>query len=553
MNKYLISLLFIFLGLIQFVHAQDRYVVFYKYKPQSSFSLDRPSEFLTDRALLRRNREGVSPDSTDLPVSDVYIDQVREHAISILYQTKWLNASLIVAESESIKTIEQLPFVDKVEMVAKGYNPQPNERIEIPALESKIKKFIPLEEATSRTLKTEELPSDFQNSLLGIHKMHEEGFKGEGIRIAVFDVGFPAVNTVSAFSQLINNGQIIDQKDFVRPWNDNVFTDYQHGTNVLSLIGAMEEGAYVSGAPNAEYFLAMTEELATEYRIEEFNWLRAAEYADSIGVDIINSSLGYYDFDDPSMNYSYEDLDGKTTIITQAANFASEKGVLVINSVGNYGPNEPSLVAPSDSPEVLAIGSVNQDMAVSNFSSRGPASDGRVKPDLAAFGNGVSLIRTNGSIGPGSGTSFAAPQIAALAAGLWQARPDWTRKELIDNLLRSASNYDNPDNAIGYGIPDFYKAYYGEILSVEEKDENVSWKIYPNPVIGNDLKIHFGTNLKANFTLLDPSGKIISTLQLERNSNKNPFEVSLDAIPSGFFIVQMQDGTDIKRQKLIRY
>ncbi|TFV97857.1 T9SS type A sorting domain-containing protein [Algoriphagus kandeliae] len=553
MYKYLVLAFISFSFLGQIAQAQDRYAVFFKYKPQSSFSLERPSEFLTERALQRRVKENVSPDSTDLPVSEGYVEQVKEYATAILYQTKWLNASLVVADLEAVQNIEQLPFVDRVELVGKGYNPQPNERLRTPESESKIQKFLPLEKANARTLVAEELPSDFQNSLLGIDKMHEEGFKGEGIRIAVFDVGFPAVNTINAFSHLINNGQIIDQKDFVRPWNENVFTDYQHGTNVLSLIGAMEAEAYISGAPNAEYFLAMTEELLTEYKIEEYNWLRAAEYADSIGVDIINSSLGYFDFDDPSMNYTFEDLDGKTTVITRAANFASQKGILVVNSVGNYGPSEPSLVAPSDSPEVLAIGSVNQDLAVSNFSSRGPTSDGRIKPDLAAFGNGVSLIRNNGSIGPGSGTSFAAPQIVALAAGLWQARPDWTRSELIDNLLRSASNYDNPDNLIGYGIPDFYKALYGEILSIEEQGEELVWKVYPNPISGNSLKIHFGKNLEASFTIFDMSGKSISNLQLKRNSNKDPFEVNIEGLPSGFFIIQMEDGSDIKRQKLIRY
>lgn len=553
MNKYLLFA-FLFLSTLgQFIQAQDRYAVFYKYKPQSDFSLENPSEFLTSRALQRRVREGVSPDSTDLPVSEVYINEVKELAVYVLYQSKWLNASLVVADLEGVASIQELPFVEKVEYVGKGYISQPNGRIAPPLLEKKIRKFIPLDEPKSRTFATEELPTDFQNSLLGIDKMHEEGFKGEGIRIGVFDVGFPAVNTINAFSHLISNGQIIDQKDFVRPWNSNVFTDHQHGTNVLSLIGAYEEGTFVSGAPNAEYFLAITEELATEYQIEEYNWLRAAEYADSIGVDIINSSVGYFDFDDPSMNYSFGELDGKTTIITQAANLASAKGILVVSSVGNYGPNEPSLTAPSDSPDVLAIGSVNQDLTVANSSSRGPTGDGRLKPDLVAFGNGLSIIRINGNVGLGYGTSFAAPQVAALAAGLWQARPDWTRTELIENLLRSSTNYDNPDNLIGYGIPDFYKALYGEILAVEKEKEEVFWKVYPNPISGDDLKIHFGSSLNTNFTLFDPSGKVVSNLQLERNSNKNPFEVSLKGIPTGFYIIQLQDGIAIKRQKLLRY
>ncbi|NVJ86061.1 MAG: S8 family serine peptidase [Algoriphagus sp.] len=553
MNKFYLTFLLFFLFCSHLVLAQDRYAVFYKNKAGTEFSLDKPEDFLTQKALQRRIREGISIDSTDLPVSPKYIQEVEKHTDYLLYHSKWMNASLIVADLETISILEQLPFVDHIEKVAKGFIPRPNDRMQSQGYETKIRKFLPLDNAPARTLANEELPTDFQNSLLGIDKMHEEGFKGEGIIIAVFDVGFPGVNTINAFSHLIRNGQIIDQKDFVRPWSSNVFTDHPHGTNVLSLIGAYEEGTFVSGAPNAEYFLAITEELATEYQIEEYNWLRAAEYADSIGVDIINSSVGYFDFDDPSMNYSFGELDGQTTIITQAANLASAKGILVISSVGNYGPNEPSLTAPSDSPDVLAIGSVNQDLTVVNSSSRGPTGDGRLKPDLVAFGNGLPIIRINGNVGLGYGTSFTAPQVAALAAGLWQAKPEWTREELIDELLRSATQFDNPDNTFGYGIPDFYKAYFGEILSVEEKTEEQPWNVYPNPLIGNELKINFGSGLKSNFTLIDLSGRVIRTKELERFNNKNPFEISLEGIPSGLYLIQLQDQVELKYRKLIRH
>ena len=403
-----------------------------------------------------------------------------------------------------------------------------------------------------RTLAAQELPSDFQNSLLGIDFMHEEGFKGQGIRIAVFDAGFPGTDNSGPLSHLLSNNQLVAQKDFVRPWNQNVFTDDQHGTNVLSLIASIETESFIAGAPEAEYFLAMTEEVATEYRIEEYNWLRAAEYADSIGVDIINSSLGYYDFDDPEMNYSSGQLDGKTAVITQAANIASSKGILVVNSVGNYGPSEPSILAPADSPNVLAIGSVNQSLEVSNFSSRGPTGDGRIKPDLVAFGNGVALLRSNGNVGFANGTSFSAPQITALAAGLWQAKPEWTRAELIENLLRSASQYENPDNLLGYGIPNFREALYGEILSVEENGEIIPWKVFPNPMEGNKLTIYFGSSLSAEFSLIDLNGKTLQNQSLFRNTAKDPYELQLEGIRPGMYIIQMQDGKLIKQQKLIR-
>lgn len=551
MNRLLICVATLWL-LPFLVEAQDRYAVFYKYKPQDGLNLDQPQDFLTDRALLRRAKEDVAVDSTDLPVTQRYVDEVYQLSHYILYQSKWLNASLIVTDMEGAKSISELPFVEKVELVGKGYIPNPNARIGRRLFVSTTAKVCPPGGKAERTLAAQELPSDFQNSLLGIDFMHEEGFKGKGIRIAVFDAGFPGTDNASPLSHLLSNNQLVAQKDFVRPWNQNVFTDNQHGTNVLSLIAAVETESFIAGAPEAEYFLAMTEEVATEYRIEEYNWLRAAEYADSIGVDIINSSLGYYDFDDPEMNYSSGQLDGKTAVITQAANIASSKGILVVNSVGNYGPNEPSIVAPADSPNVLAIGSVNQSLEVSNFSSRGPTGDGRIKPDLAAFGNGVALLRSNGNVGFANGTSFSAPQITALAAGLWQAKPEWTRAELIENLLRSASQYENPDNLLGYGIPNFREALYGEILSVEENGEVIPWKVFPNPMEGNKLTIYFGSSLSAEFSLIDLNGKTLQNQSLSRNTAKDPYEFQLEGIRPGMYIIQMQDGKLIKRQKLIR-
>ncbi|MBY5949984.1 S8 family serine peptidase [Algoriphagus marincola] len=551
MNRLLICVATLWL-LPFLVEAQDRYAVFYKYKPQDGLNLDQPQDFLTDRALLRRAKEDVAVDSTDLPVTQRYVDEVYQLSHYILYQSKWLNASLIVTDMEGAKSISELPFVEKVELVGKGYIPNPNARIGRRLFVSTTAKVCPPGGKAERTLAAQELPSDFQNSLLGIDFMHEEGFKGKGIRIAVFDAGFPGTDNASPLSHLLSNNQLVAQKDFVRPWNQNVFTDNQHGTNVLSLIAAVETESFIAGAPEAEYFLAMTEEVATEYRIEEYNWLRAAEYADSIGVDIINSSLGYYDFDDPEMNYSSGQLDGKTAVITQAANIASSKGILVVNSVGNYGPNEPSIVAPADSPNVLAIGSVNQSLEVSNFSSRGPTGDGRIKPDLAAFGNGVALLRSNGNVGFANGTSFSAPQITALAAGLWQAKPEWTRAELIENLLRSASQYENPDNLLGYGIPNFREALYGEILSVEENGEVIPWKVFPNPMEGNKLTIYFGSSLSAEFSLIDLNGKTLQNQSLSRNTAKDPYEFQLEGIRPGMYIIQMQDGKLIKQQKLIR-
>lgn len=550
-NKFL-AVFILLIGLIGSVTAQDRYAVYFKFKPQTTFALNKPQEFLTQKAIDRRTREKIQADSTDLPVSKKYVDAIKAKANYLLYESKWLNAAVLVTTKVKADEIKALPFVAKVELVGIGYLNNPNLRLNILPYSSKEPKKRKEETISARELQLNENTYDFQNQLIGIPEMHAEGFKGKGITIAVFDAGFPGVNTASSLIHLQTNKQIISTRDFVRPWNTNVYTDNQHGTNVLSLIASNEPGKMLSGAPEANYILVMTEEVATEYRVEEYNWVRGAEYADSLGVDIISSSVGYWDFDDPTMNYTVADLDGKTTVITKGATFAAKKGILVVNSAGNYGSGVSSLVAPADAKGILAIGSVNKDLTVSGFSSRGPTGDGRIKPDLAAMGGGTALVRSNGTVGFSNGTSFSAPQISALAAGLWQARPEWTKDQLILNLFRSGTQSDKPDNLIGFGIPNFFDAYYGEILSVEGTPESISWKVYPNPMATEELSIHFGSGQAAEFTLIDKSGRIIEEVTLSRNSIKEPYKISLPGLRPGFYVVQMVDGQLVKRAKLFR-
>ncbi|WP_297334861.1 S8 family serine peptidase [Algoriphagus sp.] len=551
-------ILFAFAGLVLFAlsaNAQDRYAIFYKYKPQVDLSLNNPEAFLTEKALLRRQREAIPLDSTDLPVSARYLETIQENAVAVLYHTKWLNGSVAVLQAEQVEAISSLPFVEKVELIGYGFSSPPlNERMGIGSILNAKLSFNGEKRKAARILKALELPTDFQNQLLGIDRMHADGFRGAGVTIAVFDSGFPGVNTSSALGHLVANNQIIGSIDLVRPWNQNVFIDNQHGTNVLSVIASNDPEKFIAAAPEANYLLAITEEVATEYRIEEYNWLRAAEYADSLGVDIINSSLGYNNFfDDPAMNYTADQIDGQTAIVSQAANFASKKGILVVASSGNEGPGERSISPPADSPFVLSVGALNQDLEPSSFSSRGPTADDRIKPDLVAFGNGTAIIRANDNVGFASGTSFSAPQITGLAAGLWEARPEWTRAQLVENLLRSASHAENPDSVIGYGIPNFWDAYYGEILDVEEEKETEVSKIYPNPLYGDELLLDYGAGLVYQVELLDMSGKIVWKTKVEREDVKSPFRMDVTAIKPGLYLLQVQDAKSIKRTKLFRY
>lgn len=538
--------LILFVGLSFSVFGQNRYAVHFKFKPQDSYSFNDPSEFLTQNSIERRERQQIAIDSLDFPVSQKYLEALESSVNMIFYSTHWLNAAIVSANPENIASISNLPFVKEVILIAPGDFSQRK-------LDFNSKGKAGLNSKDIRKSSKTESSFDFQNQLLGIQEMHEAGFKGKGITIAIFDAGFPGVDKIEALSHLFENNQLIGTKDFVHVGNNNVFSKHQHGTNVLSLIASNQEEFLIAGAPESDFILCITEDVPTEYRIEEYNWVKAAEYADSLGVDIINSSVGYWDFDDPSMDYTIEDLDGETAVVTKGATIAGNKGILVVTSAGNYGSRGiSSLTVPADARGILAIGSVNENSSRSIFSSQGPTADGRVKPEVSAFGDRVYLLNSNGALIRSSGTSFSSPQIAALAAGLWQGRPEWTKDELIENILRSATQIENPDNLLGFGIPDFSRAYFGDILNTTVIDLENNWKIFPNPIYGSELFLNFGNQLVSELSIIDMHGNLVKKETISRQSAQKPFEVTLPLISSGIYVVQMQSGKDVKRTKLMK-
>jgi subtilisin family serine protease len=528
--------------------AQDRYAVFFKFKPQKEYSLASPSKFLTEKAIQRRVREKFAVDSLDLPVTAAYLQGISAYSQELLYVSKWLNAAVVVTDAAGKKNMEALPFVQKVELVAKGFIAKTGNRTvpEISQKPTKNQKWA-IEESYR-----EAAAYDFQNDLLGIPAMHQAGFTGKGITVAVFDSGFPGLEKAIPFAHVFTNKRIVGQLNVVRPWIKEVFRDHEHGTQVSSLIFSNQAGTLVAGAHQAQVIFAITEDVATEYPIEELNWVRAAEYADSLGVDIINSSLGYLDFDEPSLTYTTAQLDGKTTYVTRGATLAAKRGILVVNSVGNYGSaGSSSLVAPADAQGILAVGSVNASSVVSTFSSRGPTADGRIKPELVAFGQSPVLIRGSGQVSAAAGTSFSAPQLTALAAGLWEAKPEWTKDELLTNLIKSGTQYATPDQNLGYGIPNFRSAYYGALLGLKEEIESGS-SIYPNPLSTESLHIRFGKELRLTLQILDGSGRRVVEQVGERNAIQQPFVFNLSDLPSGIYFLQLLDGKEIAYKKLIK-
>lgn len=522
------------------VSAQDRYAVHYKFKPQSSHSLDAPEAFLLPPALDRRARENITVDSTDLPVAAKYVEVISSLVEEISYHSKWLNASLVVASSDQLRELGQLPFVASVTLVAKGSG-EAGRTGKLVYNES----FFPESDKAASY--------EFQNGILGIPAMHKAGFTGAGVVIAVFDAGFQNTDKISGMQHLFDNDQILATKNFVTPDTDEVFGSDPHGTAALSLMASHKPGALVGGAYGAKYILCITEDVASEYRIEEYNWIRAAEFSDSLGVDIINSSLGYNYFDDPMMNYSPEDLDGKTAVISRGAALAAQKGILVVSSAGNEGNGSwQTLTPPADADGILSVGSVNNSLTRSGFSSIGPTKDGRIKPELVAFGSGVTVWRQADKTNTSSGTSFTSPQIAALAAGLWEARPDWTRETLIENLLASGTRADSPDSELGYGIPNFLDAYYGKLLETEPEKEWVQAFIYPNPLDGDLLNIDFGREKNCSFKMISTQGHIIRERLLSRNSQDVPYEASLANTVPGLYIIELSGNGGLERLRLIR-
>ena len=522
-------------------YGQDRYAVHYRYKPETSYNLEVPGMLLSEKALDRRAREGVAADSTDLPVSPKYIASIRPLVYNIQYHSKWLNASVVVATEEQMAEVAALPFVRETVLVGRGFYADTYDG-------KKASLSIPV----SIRLKSRKTDTyDFQNEILGIPAMHEAGFTGAGVTIAVFDAGFANVDKISGMEHLFEQDRIVATRDFVTPGAVDVFRVDGHGTASLSVMAAFEPGQLVAGAYGADYILCITEDVQSEYKIEEYNWVRAAEFADSLGADIINSSLGYNSFDDASMNYVHEDLDGKTAIITRGAALAAQKGILVVSSAGNEGNGSwKTITAPADAEGILAVGSVTSQLGKSSFSSTGPTADGRIKPDLVALGSGVTVWRQADSPGSSSGTSFSSPQVAALAAGLWQAKPEWTRAQLIEQLLQSGSQSEDPDSELGYGVPNFLDAYYGEILDLEP-GEMLTFFIYPNPLDGNELFIHHGNEKECNFRMISPQGQVLADQGLSRSSARSPYQVQIDNIPSGLYFIECRDKVDRKNYRLL--
>lgn len=502
-------------------------MVFFADKIGTPYSISSPEEFLTAKSIQRRTKQGIAIDNIDLPVNPAYVTGVKATGVNVFYQTRWMNGVLVQGDESLITNIEALSFVDRVELVAPGVKLIPNGRY---ASKLDMHDEEDLGSATAAQL-----------SLIGLDEMHSDNKRGEGILIAVFDAGFLGVNTASAFEDFRSNNQVDLSLSFDFVSNQsNVFQYHDHGTRVFSTMAAYQEGVFVGGTLNANYQLYITEDVATEHRIEEYNWLFAAERADSLGVDIITSSLGYNTFDPPSISYTQADMDGATAVITKAAQTAFERGMVIVSSAGNDGASAWGIItAPSDGEDVLAIGNVNYLGTRSAGSSKGPTTDGRIKPDVMAMGTSTSVINSSGNLTASSGTSLAAPFVASVVAGVWQKYPDLTNKELIDAVRASSSQGANPDNLMGYGIPNFKAIVnYLEKNSINQTDHFIA---FPNPFIEtvtirpSDPEL-FPSVLLRMFT---STGQLKEERVIDFDWLNRTYEADYSALATGLYILQL--------------
>lgn len=441
--------------------AQTRYLVQLKNKGGSSYTLSNPSAYLSQRSIERRSRYNIALDSADLPVTPAYVQQIAGVPnVRVINTSRWLNSvSIQITDTSRITAalaaINGFSFVQSSAPIAA--RTMSTGRVTSTKLET------PFAPVPARMMEVQANYYSYGNSLpqVRIHNgefLHNIGLRGQPMIIGVIDAGFNNYLAVTGFDSIRTSNQILGTWDFVAG-NANVNDDYAHGTHVLSTMAANLPGVMVGTAPKASYYLYRTEDAWSEYPIEEHNWLCAAERVDSAGGDVINSSLGYNQFDDPRYNHTYNDLNGNTTIAAIAADLAAKKGILVINAAGNSGRDPwKFILTPADGDSVLAVGAVNKDSVVWSNSSFGPAADGRVKPDVASIGEGTILQDVNSNLIQGWGTSFATPNLAGLATCLWQGFPEVNNMRIIYALRHCGHKATAPDDRVGYGIPDMKKA-----------------------------------------------------------------------------------------------
>lgn len=532
------------------LQGQDKYWVFFQDKgPQSVIDLFPATEMAvgtnSPASIPTRSNHFVGTAFYDLPHYSPYLDSLASYPITIVNRSKWLNAISAYIPSSELANISQLPFVKQIQRVKKGEA----SRYKYTSQHSMVSDNIV---GNCDSLLTFVDPF-YQLEMLELDSLHALGFRGGNIKIAVFDNGFLRANEISGLAHVFQDNRILATKDFVEG-DEDVFeaceaVNYcQHGELVWSILAANIPGTFVGSAPDASYILLRTENDASETPQEEDNWVAAAEFADSMGANIFSTSLGYFDFDDPTDNYTNSDLNGEVAVISVAADIAASKGIIVVNSAGNDGLR--GIVTPADGKNVLAIGAVNACGEISPFSSRGPTSDGRIKPDFSAMGERAYYLDSSGQLRQGNGTSLSCPLFSGMVACLIQAVPDLPTEKWKSVLQLSSNRMSQPDNTYGYGIPSAVTALRLAKQEVEKLGQNPSLSdkqkmtIFPNPLSNSQRDIKFNLyqspqTFPGQLNIISLSGSTVFSLEMSLFEGEHSFQ--LPYLASGMYVLEIKD------------
>ena len=537
MRKFYLFLFVVFT--ISGFSQQDAWVYF-NAKPNAQFYFDSPLTILSQRALDRRTSQNIALDFKDIPVEASFVSQVtRSAGISVMARSKWLNAVHVRGSQVAINALATFSFISKIDFANKTLN----------QVGRMAKPFKLKQNGKSKKTKVDYAYGSSSNQVIMLNgqALHQQNYTGSGKIIAIMDSGFPGVNTTQPFQRLRDNGKILGGYNFVLR-DANFYSGDSHGTSVLSTIGGYVENSLVGTAPDASYYLFITEDDTSENPVEESLWVEAAEKADSLGVDIISTSLGYFDFDNPAYDHTYNDMNGTTTFMSRGAEIAFSRGMIVVTSAGNSGASKsnPHIAVPADAVSVIAVGAVNSSKSRVSFSSIGPSFDGRIKPDAMAQGQAAVVSDALGNIVTANGTSFSGPILAGMVACLWQALPQKTNQQIKDIILKSSDKFLSPNNEYGYGIPDFGLALSTSLTS--ESFVNADFIVYPNP-FSDFVTVSLPSTFQSGTIFIY---SLIGQKILEEKITPQSTVISLKALDKGMYLYKMESTGLSKSGKIIK-
>ena len=512
------------------------YRIYFKDKGPVNINDFSPNELLSVKAMERREKAGVPvPDYRDLPVYSGYLDQISALGFKLHCTSKWMNTALFKTDIlYDISILIGLPFVKDVKIV-----------------KDLVTKNSAPDKLYFETARNDLPPYDQPILMLNGQSVHSSGFNGTGILIAVLDGGFDNAENISSLVSLRNRQGVKGTYDFVSN-NEDVYGFHTHGTAVLSVLAGNISGSIVGSAQGADYWLLRSEDTSSEFPVEEDFWAAAAEFADSVGADIISSSLGYYAFDDNLLSYKFSDMDGNSTFVTQAADIAAAKGILVVSSAGNERNKEwKHIIAPSDGDSVLAVGAVDWSETISTFSSAGPSYDLRVKPDVVSQGVSVPVQVKTSVVERSNGTSFSCPVISGMSACIMQAVPQAINTDIISVLHSGSDRYFTPDSLYGYGIPDIAEAIsllQEKYLSPTDNESIVG----PNPFL-NHLRITFReVPGQLVVELFDTNGKLLKKLDFNDYVSRSLILNDFRDLKNGMYFLRLKTSGGTFIHKVIR-